>query len=165
MKQICLLLVSVLIFSFTGCSNESLETKEPAITAPSEIALTTENIEDYLIITCRYDKIEREGYSMGSKWCTYLTSEFALNMEPAVGGSFDNVYITFEIKFAEGWYLSSSDSPYSASKKVTIRLPATGSIQEIYRVETGTSRYESTPSNQNTKVKIISVSGNFVPLY
>ena len=160
-RFISILLVCILSLSLVACntSNDTTNTP-PAEETPSEITLTTSNITEYLNISGQYGKIEREttlGISFGS-------SDFTINVDPSVPGSFYNVSVTLKVDLTYGWDVSSSDPAYSENDgylTTTIKLPAHGSKEETHSLIAAMGY--GNHNNQNVKIRVVSVSGTFVP--
>ncbi len=161
-KILCLILVFVLIFSLASCNGKTTgeDTAESVVSTAKEIELTKDNIDDYLIISGQYSKIERE-YSLG---ISFGYSDFTINVEPAVSGKFNKASIVLRVKLTYGWSVSSSDPAYSESNEyltTTIRLPYNGTKNEIHSL-IASFAYDN-HNNQNVEVEIVSVTGTFVP--
>lgn len=157
-KCLAIILTLVLALSLVACGGEP---KETTPTAPPEVQLTVDNINDYLAFEFDYSKVEREtklGISFGY-------TDITMKSYAVSAGSFNNVEITVEIPLTNGWSVSSSDEAYDKNNDEVLvcsfRLPASGEYTNTHDLIA--SMVYSDPDSNNVRYTITSVSGTFVP--
>lgn len=156
-------MVIVLCLSLCACSSSINTTKNELVdTAPNEpIALTTENIDDYISIRGEY---KNGGYHSDFLYYT-STADLDIQAYSTVSGSFENVEITIRANLddkagagSEKWHLADSDNEDSA--EITFKLPASGEYTSSYSIECYRNTWTLSGSSD---LEIISVSGTYVP--
>lgn len=168
MKKIFMLLLTLTLLSgMMSCANQKTQQKTEQTTqqtttqtTQSTITLTTDNIRDYLTIHGVYGKIEREtkiGIPFGY-------SDIKISTYPVVPGDFYNAEITLKLFLTDGWDVSSSDPAYSDNDgylTTTIKLPPNGNTEKVHDLIA--SMVFSNHNNSYVNVRVVSVSGTFVP--
>lgn len=166
MKKIYSALIVLLLFSLTitSCTGNSATQNSNTEEVSKEIALTADNIREYLNIEGKYGAIKTTGH----EGLGLLTGKSNVNISifAISPGAFKNVVLTIGFHVSVGWYVSALDSAYDENNKdyieTTIILPANGSYEgkhELYALQ-----YICEHCN-DPMINILSVSGTFIPAY
>lgn len=153
-KLIALLMTLVICLSLCACSSSINTTKnEP-------IALTTENIGDYISIRGEY----KNGDYHSDLFYYTATADLEFQAYSTVSGSFENVEITVRADLSEqrgnleDWHLVGSEDEDNV--EFTFKLPAKGEYTSSYSIECYRNTWKL---SGNSDLEIVSVSGTYIP--
>ena len=125
-------------------------TPEPTQPAqPTKIELTTENISDYLIFTCKTGTVIKESKPLGNELgkCT-----ISLTTSPKKRGDFDELTLTVVFKTkSEDW----------SNQQRTIQIPFDGKSENSYNISSRMLDFISSYPGYTCSIE--SVTGYFIP--
>lgn len=168
MKKIYSALIVLLLFSLTitSCTGNSATQNRNTEEVSKEIALTADNIREYLNIEGKYGAIKTR--RVGNLDLYSGESNVNISIFAISPGAFKNVVLTIGFYVSTGWDVSVLDSAYDENNenylKTTIILPANGSCEEIHKLFCGIYTYSCEHGN-DPEISILSVSGTFIPAY
>jgi len=163
MKRILsLLLVCMICLGLCACGES----------APKEIQLTVENIEEYLSFETEYEITDEKTTLLGESWRikTYDADQI-LKVYPICAGKFENVQLEIEVPLYNNWYVDVDPDTTVAVADVIFdfNLPVSGeyeSSKEIHYSSAITSyeyaQLRKERSDNAPSYVIKSVSGQFV---
>ena len=175
MKKIYSALIVLLLFSLTitSCTGNGATQNRNTEEVSKEIALTADNIREYLSIEATYGSIQTK-YT-GSPYGYYNQYESFSDVNVSIyatsPGAFKNVKLTIGFYVTSLWELSVSDPLYSDHGKnnyvmFTVILPADGNHQESHELYYGSYTNINIPEHsKKPEIKISFVSGTFIPAY
>ncbi len=129
------------------------------------VALSIENINEYLELSFEYDKGEMK-YMLE---LYYTDSELKFETNPLKNGHFEDAYITIKIELNnEDWDVDSDDAAYNeddpANLYVSFRLPANGEHNETHNISG--SKFFGKHSDfkiGELTYSVVEVKGTFIP--
>lgn len=165
-KLVSLILVMVMAFCVSSCNlaggsttppqNANVyqqDTVEPTTTEkqPTEIALTTANIEEYLTIT--YDVHDVTKKNTGGVWSA--DGKLTIKTSPKKRGDFNNVVITvIDHRTSTGW------EDYGGER--ILEIPFDGKFEQTINVWGYVFRGNNITTTPVFKLEVVSVSGTFI---
>jgi len=166
MKKLLIgILVVVMLFCFVGCGENGIDqqntyqqnpyqqndaTENISSDAKEEIILTTDNIGEYLTISCSIEDVTVEDL-----WNQNYSGKgnMTIKTSPRQRGDFEGVTITVAIK-----PVSSSSGWLEATRELII--PFDGKFEETFSKNSGVADYVS--SSPSFKIVVTSVTGKFI---
>lgn len=162
MKKILVILLSASLFlSLAACTAPNLDGASETKSCPQPVALTKENIGDYISIRGEY----KNGDYHAGAITNISTADLDFQAYSTVSGSFENVEIKVRANLSEHqgalgerWHLVNSENKDSV--EFSFKLSASGEYSSSYSIECyrNTGRLAG-----NSELEIIAVSGSYMP--
>ncbi len=165
MKKLLLtLLAFTMCISMCACGDNS-DNSDNSDNKKESITLTTENLNEYLEISTSYGELKSK-----TDYFEFVHSKIdtIVKTYASKGGSFENTEIKLEITLPLGWQYDGIEEVEvtdisSVQQKITttLKIPTNGTFETAYLI-TQKGYIEEAPT-RICEIKIVSVSGNFVP--